>query len=167
MVNSFFFWLKLIKILQPLHRQMPLVLAGYFFQLLWAKVHLFCPQWQFEALCNIKKKLVLVIMHRGFLEHWNSQKSVCNIWQCFSCLLDEGIPKIWKKLNSLGGFLRADQGRAKMCCQMGWIGCAILQVAQKAIVRIQFLSYFWNPLIKSTWKMLLNACKTFLAISML
>ena len=29
-----------------------------------------------------------------------------------------------------------------------WIGCAILQVAQKAIVRIQFLSYFWNPLIK-------------------
>ena len=36
-----------------------------------------------------------------------------------SCLLDEGIPKIWKKLNSHGGFLRADQGRAKMCCQMG------------------------------------------------
>ena len=86
--------------------------------------------------------------HRGFLEHWNSQKSVCNIWKCFSCLLHEGIPKIWKKLNSHGGFLRADQGSAKMCCQMGWIGCAILQVAQKAIVRIQFLAYFWNPLIK-------------------
>ena len=87
-------------------------------------------------------------VHSGFLEHWNSQKSVCNIWQRFSCLLDEEIPKIWKKLNSHGGFLRADQGRAKMCCQMGWIGCAILQVAQKAIVRIQFLAYFWNPLIK-------------------
>ena len=24
-----------------------------------------------------------------------------------SCLLDEGIPKIWKKLNSHDGFLRA------------------------------------------------------------
>ena len=81
--------------------------------------------------------------HRGFLEHRNSQKSVCNIWQRFSCLLDEGIPKIWKKLNSDSGFLRADQGRAKMCCQMGWIGCAVLQVAQKAIMRIKFLSYFW------------------------
>ena len=88
-------------------------------------------------------------VYRGFLEHWNSQKSVCNIWQRFSCLLDEGIPKIWKKLNSHGGFLRADQGRAKMCCQMGWIGCAILQVAQKAIVRIQFLAHFWNPLINT------------------
>ena len=28
------------------------------------------------------------------------------------------------------------------------IGFAILQVAQKDIVRIQFLSYFWNPLIR-------------------
>ena len=92
------------------------------------------------------KKLIQV-GHRGFLEHWNSQKSVCNIWQCFSCLLDEEIPKMWKKLNSHGGFLRAEQGRAKMCCQMGWIGCAILQVTQKAMVKIQYLSYFWNPFI--------------------
>ena len=51
---------------------------------------------------------ILLTYHSGFLEHWNSQKSVCNIWQHFSSLLDEGIPKIWKKLNSLGGFLRAD-----------------------------------------------------------
>ena len=29
-----------------------------------------------------------------------------------------------------------------MCCQMGWIGCAILQLAQKAIVRIQFFKIF-------------------------
>ena len=27
--------------------------------------------------------------HSGFLEHWHSQKSLCNIWQRFSCLLDE------------------------------------------------------------------------------
>ena len=35
-----------------------------------------------------------------------------------------------------------------MCCRMGWIGCAILQLAQNSIARIWFLSYFWNPLIK-------------------
>ena len=35
--------------------------------------------------------------HCGFLEHWNSQKSLTKIRQCFSCLLDEGIEKIWKK----------------------------------------------------------------------
>ena len=35
-------------------------------------------------------------IHRGFLEHWNTQKSLCNVWQCFSCLL-EWIEKICKK----------------------------------------------------------------------
>ena len=35
--------------------------------------------------------------HSGFLEHWNSKKSVCNIWQRFSVLLDEWIEKICKK----------------------------------------------------------------------
>ena len=35
--------------------------------------------------------------HRRFLEHWNSQKNLCNIWQCFSCLLDEWIAKECKK----------------------------------------------------------------------
>ena len=80
------------------------------------------------------------------LEYWNTQKSVWRISHNFSCLVDEGIPKIWKKLNFYGGFFRADYSRAKMCCQMGSIGCAILQVAQRAIVRIQFLSYVWNTL---------------------
>ena len=32
--------------------------------------------------------------HRWFLEHWNSQKSVCHIQQRFSCLLHELIEKI-------------------------------------------------------------------------
>ena len=45
--------------------------------------------------------------------------------------------------------LKTDQNRAKKGWQMGWIGCAILQVPQWAIVRFQFLAYFWNPLIKS------------------
>ena len=46
--------------------------------------------------------------HCEFLEYWNTQKSVWRIWQHFSCLLNKGIPKIWKKLDSQGGFLRAD-----------------------------------------------------------
>ena len=47
-------------------------------------------------------------MHCEFLDYWNTQKSVWRIWQHFLCLLDEGIPNIRKKLNSHGGFLRAD-----------------------------------------------------------
>ena len=39
-------------------------------------------------------------------------------------------------------FLRADQDGAKKCCQMDWIGCAILQVAQDAIMAIQFFVFF-------------------------
>ena len=46
--------------------------------------------------------------HCEFLEYWNTQESVWKIWHHFSCLLEEGIPKIWKKLKSHGGFLRAD-----------------------------------------------------------
>jgi len=34
------------------------------------------------------------------------------------------------------GFFMADQDRAKHCSQTGLIGCPILQVAQKAIVKI-------------------------------
>ena len=110
-----------------------------------------CKSWLDMVFCYLNCSDLLwekIIVHWVSRVHLNTQKSVWMIWQHFSCLLDEGIPKIWKKLNSHGGFLRADQGRAEMCCQMGWIGSAILQVAQKAIARIQFLSYFWNPLIK-------------------
>ena len=35
-----------------------------------------------------------VAAHSWFLEHWNSQKSLCNIWHRFSYLLDEWIEKI-------------------------------------------------------------------------
>ena len=64
----------------------------------------------------------------------------------FSCLDDKGTAKIWNKSNSHDGFLKTDQGRAKNCCQIDWIGCPILQIAQKATVRFQFLAYFCNPL---------------------
>ena len=44
----------------------------------------------------------------GFLEHFNSQKSLCNIWQYFSCLLDESIEKKCKKKIFHGGlFLKS------------------------------------------------------------
>ena len=39
------------------------------------------------------------------LEYWNTPKSLCSIWQCFSSLLDEEIAKICKKLNSHDGYL--------------------------------------------------------------
>ena len=42
--------------------------------------------------------------HCVFLEHWNSQKTLCNIRQRFSCLLDEWVKKICKKIFFHGGF---------------------------------------------------------------
>ena len=39
--------------------------------------------------------LYFIIHHCEFLEYWNTQKSVWRIWQHFSCLLEEGIPKIF------------------------------------------------------------------------
>ena len=96
-----------------------------------------------------------------FLEWWNITKSLSNIWQRFWCLLDKGTAKICKNFNSHDGFLRADQGRAKNCCQIGRIGCPILQVAHKATLRFEFLAYFCNPLIKLTWKLLSSVGKTF------
>ena len=55
--------------------------------------------------------------------------------------LTRGLQK-FKKFNFHDGFLRADLGRAKNCCQIGWIGCPIFQVVQKATVKFQFLAYF-------------------------
>ena len=45
----------------------------------------------------LMRNCAIKLLHCGFLEHWNSQKSLCNIWQRFSCLLDESIEKKWKK----------------------------------------------------------------------
>ena len=38
--------------------------------------------------------------HCWYIEPWNREKILRLIWQCFSCLLDEWIAKIWKKKNS-------------------------------------------------------------------
>ena len=83
-------------------------------------------------------QLFIMIIPPWFLEHCNSQKSVSNIWQSFSCLLDEGILKIWKKLNSHDGFLTYLQNSTTYSAHF----CPALVCPQKATVRIKFLSYF-------------------------
>ena len=50
----------------------------------------------------------------------------------------QGIAKLCNKLDLHCGFMRVDQDGAKKCCQMGRIGSAILQVAQKGIARFHF-----------------------------
>ena len=85
--------------------------------------------------------------HSMFQKWWNTAKSISNIWQHFSCLLDKGTAKICKKFNSHDGFLRVNQEKEKLQPD-GWNGCPILQAAQKATVRFQFLAYICNLLIK-------------------
>ena len=92
---------------------------------LWAHYH---PLWVFRVLKHQKK----------CLEDLTS----------FSCLLDEGIPKIWKKLNSHDGFLSYLQNSIANSAHLAAHFCPALVCPQKATVWIQFLPYFWNPLIK-------------------
>ena len=47
------------------------------------------------------------------------------------------------------------------------IFCPVLLCPQKAIVGIEILAHFWNPLIKKTWNMLSNNGKIFCCISSL
>ena len=51
--------------------------------------------WWLPILTEDLRSQLLTTHHRGFLEHWNSQKSLCNIWQHFSC------PKIFSDLSGL------------------------------------------------------------------
>ena len=89
-----------------------------------------------------------ISVHCEFLEYWNTQKSVWMTWQRFSCLLEDRIPKIWKKLNSHDGFWSYLQNSTANSAHLAAHFCPALVCPQKATVRIQFLSYFWNPLIK-------------------
>ena len=83
------------------------------------------------------------------------------------CVLDERITKIFEKLNSHNGFKRAAK-TAKKCCKMDWISGAILQVAQKAIMRFQFIAYFCNPLAHHVdLKNIVKCWKNFLDILLL
>ena len=108
--------------------------------------------------------------HCGILEHWNSQKSLTNIQQHFSCRLYEGIAKICKKKKK----------KITMAFSDNQSTLSVLRFIPPVHVHLKTdnvdylkkpswkkIVYFCNPLIKSTWKMLSNVCKTFLAISML
>ena len=92
--------------------------------------------------CGLSEPLGIAY-HRGFLELWNSQKSVSNIWPHFSCLLDEGIPKICKKLNSHDGFLSYLQNSTANSAHLAANFCPALVCPQKADVRIQFFPYLF------------------------
>ena len=74
--------------------------------------------------------------------NWNTPKSVWKIWQ-----LDEGIPKIWKKLNSHNGLLSYLHNSTANSAHLVAHFCPALVCPQNATVRIQFVPYFWNPLI--------------------
>ncbi len=54
----------------------------------------------------VKELCGTILLHPYFLEHWNRQKILSDIWQCFSCLLDESIPKNANKKNHCGVFLK-------------------------------------------------------------
>jgi len=67
-------------------------------------------------------------------------------------------------MRSYNEFFRAELGWPKGCCQIGWFGCPMLLVAQKADVEFHLYAYFWNSFIKKIWKLILNVCKTFCGI---
>ena len=79
---------------------------------------------------------------------WNTTKRLSTIWQHFSCLLDEGIAKICKKLKSHGCFLSYLQDRTANPANLAAIFCPALVCPQKTIVGIKFLAYLCSPLVK-------------------
>ena len=100
--------------------------------------------------------IIFVHKYGMFLEWWDA-----TIWKHFSRLLDERIAEMREKFNYHNGFFRANQDRAKIFCQIGWIGCPILQVAQKAMVIFHFLLIF----LKSSHEKIVNYWKDFLRYS--
>ena len=128
--------------------------------------HLF--EWNFENSLEF-----FLLKHRWFLEHWNSQKILCNIKQCFSFLLDEWIEKICKKIFFHGGFFFKSTLSVLRCTWTGRINLKIFlgyhinylsiwpfmchpwvptrKASNLTFVCFQhhiFFAYFFNPLIK-------------------
>ena len=87
--------------------------------------------------------------HSWFLEHWNSQKSLCNIRHRFSYLLDEWIEKICKKNFFHGGFFFKSTLSVLRCTWTGRINLKIFLGHHVNYLNIwPFFAYFFNPLIK-------------------
>ena len=85
------------------------------------------------------------------LEHWNSKKSVCNIWQRFSVLLDEWIEKICKKLFFHGGFFFKSTLSVLRCTWTGRINLKISLGHHMNYLSIwPFMCHPWFPTRKAS-----------------
>ena len=83
--------------------------------------------------------------HGMFLERWNPIKSLSNIWQCFSCLLDEEIAKICKKMKSHNSFFFYLQDRTANLAHLAAIFCPVLVCPQNPPWELNFFHIFGNP----------------------
>ena len=84
-------------------------------------------------------------MHGMFLKWRNTIKSLSNIWQYFSCLIDEGISKICKKLNSHDGFLSYLQNSTANSAHLAAHFCPILAALKKPPWEFNFFHIFGIP----------------------
>ena len=94
---------------------------------------------------NVLIHLLTISFQSEFLEYWNTQKSVWRIWQRFSFLLDEVIPKIWKKLNSHDGFLSYLQNSTSNSAHLAARFCPVLVCPQKVTMKFNFFHIFGIP----------------------
>ena len=108
-------------------------------------VNLFTLQYPHKTSHQIKQNTT-VTSHGMFLEKYHTNS--WNIWQPFLCLLDGEIAEICKKLKFHNVCFFYMQDRTANQANPAKLFCPVLVCPQKAIFGIQFLSYFWNSLIK-------------------
>ena len=89
--------------------------------------------------------------HCWFLEHWNRQKSLSNIRQRFSCLLDKGIAKICKKKKFHEGFFFKSTLSVLRCTWTGRINLKIFLGYNINYLSIwPFMCHPWFPTRKAS-----------------
>ena len=89
--------------------------------------------------------------HSWFVEHWNSQKSLCNIRHRFSYLLDEWIEKICKKMFFEGGFFFKSTLSVLRCTWTGRINLKIFLGEDINYLSIwPFMHHPWFPTTKAS-----------------
>ena len=89
--------------------------------------------------------------HSWFLEHWKSQKSLCNIWHRFSYLLDEWIEKICKNFFFHGGFFFKSTLSVLRCTWTGRINLKIFLGHHINYLSIwPFMCHPWFPTRKAS-----------------
>ena len=89
--------------------------------------------------------------HCMFLEHWNSLKILSDIWQCFSCLLDERIAKKCKIFFFRGGFFFKSTLSVLRCTWTGQINLKIFLGYDINYLSIwPFMCHPWFPTRKTS-----------------